>query len=179
MKEGNREKVILWVTALLSSVQDMTLIIPYQSITIISYARVVLPPSVCFGSKHQSQIRAPACLLSSTVHVCPAHYISNHLYYSVVSLWPIPSLFIFSFHHISDFFLDDSTSQALPSKTSLLLSNVKSISQLVNVGLVLWLSFRLLTHTITHSHIHGNTYVFPHSPSIVLLTQNQSLNTEC
>lgn len=44
-KEGG--EVILSVTVLLSSVQDMTLIVPYQSVTIISYARVVLPASVC------------------------------------------------------------------------------------------------------------------------------------
>ncbi len=46
-REKERSRVILSVTVLLSSVQDMTLFFPYQSIIIISYARIVLPASVC------------------------------------------------------------------------------------------------------------------------------------
>lgn len=50
MKE--RAQVILSVRALLSSVRHMTLIVPYQSITIVPYARAVLRTSVCLGYNH-------------------------------------------------------------------------------------------------------------------------------
>lgn len=50
MKE--RAQVILSVRALLSSVRHMTLIVPYQSITIVPHARAVLRTSVCLGYNH-------------------------------------------------------------------------------------------------------------------------------
>lgn len=127
----------------------MTLIIPYQSITIISYVRVVLPASVCFSSKHQSQICAPACPLS--YYSACVQLTTFQIICSILLSVSDPSL-LFPPHFF--FFRDDSTPQALPSETSLLLSNVKSISQFVNASLVLWLPFRLLTHTITHTQSH-------------------------
>lgn len=48
-RQKERGRVILSGTVLLSSGQEMTLSVPYQSIIIISYARVVLPASVCLG----------------------------------------------------------------------------------------------------------------------------------
>ena len=60
-RRKQRGKVNMSTTVPLSFVQDMTFIIPSQSITILFSARVALPASVRHDGKHQSQVRRGRC----------------------------------------------------------------------------------------------------------------------
>lgn len=152
----------------------MTLIVPYQSITIISYARVVLPASVCLDGEHQSQMgmeggrkvkphqQPSPCVCALSFNMCVQA--SSILLLSISDPNPPPPLFFCLFFPPHVFLsLDDSTSQSLPSETSPLLSNGKSISQFVKVALVLSRSSFSLTHS--HSHTHTGKHSHVYSPS--------------
>lgn len=112
--------------------------------------------------------------------LCPADHVSNHhQFYSVVNLGPTPfsSCLVFPPHFF--LFLDGSTSQSLPSETSPLLSNGKSISQFVKVALVL--SLCLFIYSLTQSHTHTNTVTYtvirlPSLPTNTVTNSKRILN---
>lgn len=129
-KRKERGEVILSVTVLLSSVQDMTLIVPYQSIIIISDARIVRPASVCLDWKHQSQMAKGGRGVKPSLYASNNHppswlstlQVSSSLSFQaciinivLLSISGPPPLFVFSFHRMSSsLFHGGSTSPTPP-----------------------------------------------------------------
>lgn len=139
-----------------------------------------MPTSVCLccvrSSSYTPHHQPSPCLF---VH-CPSTCVYNSIFFQASpllfcsDLWPTLLSFCLLFPPHVLLFLDVSTSQSLPTETSPLFSNGKSISPFVKVALVLSHCLFSLTHS--HSHIYSN---MPSPISHQHCCENKSLNPKC